>query len=133
MLKIMLLTFGVLLSTVSFADNKIACNANGNQLEMNACAEDEFVLADKELNSAYQSLVKKEANEAHFIKKLKVAQNAWIKFRDTELDALFACSEPRPTQCWGSAYLVSFLNRKTELTRDRTKQLKRMLTEGRGQ
>lgn len=125
--------FVSLFATPSFAADSIRCNANGTQIELNACARDEFDKADKELNQVYQQLIKKEAKDALFISKLRNAQKAWIGFRDAELEARFACAEKAPNHCWGSMYPMSYFYRKAELTRDRTRQLQQMLKEGYGQ
>jgi len=122
-----------LVPIASWADDEIKCNDSGNQLELNACASDNFAKADKELNQAYQSLIKKEAGDPLFISKLRLAQKAWLAFRDADLEARFACSENDVRACWGSMYPMSFLFRQAELTRERTRQLQQILKDGRGQ
>ena len=122
-----------LLACTSWADPVVPCNAGGNQLGLNACASKDFENADAELNSAYRRLLKKMADDPLFIKKLRVAQNAWIAFRDADLDARFSCSEGDAHQCWGSMYPMSFLSRKAELTRERTRHLQQILRDGSGQ
>lgn len=122
-----------LVHIASCAGDEIKCNDGGNQLELNACANDAFVKADKELNQTYQSLIKKEANDLLFINKLRFAQKAWLAFRDADLEARFACSEDNVRICWGSMYPMSFLYRKAELTRERTKHLQQILKDGRGE
>lgn len=115
----------------SYADD-VKCNEAGGQLELNACARDDFEKADKELNRTYQALIKKEADDPLFIHKLRVAQKAWIVFRDADLEAYFACSESDVRICFGSMYPMLFLSRKAALTHERTKHLKQILKEGRG-
>lgn len=129
----------VLFATIAFASiasqasEQIKCNPSGSQIEMNECAFEDFSKADKELNRTYQSVLKKEANDPLFIGKLRLAQQAWVAFRDAELEARFSCAERDVKLCWGSMY-PSLLNyRKAELTRERTKQLKQILKEGLGQ
>lgn len=106
------------------------CDPAGNQMEMNICAEDEFKKADAELNKVYNTLLQKEKSDLLFIKKLRESQKAWIKFRDTELDATFAC-ENSALVCWGSMYPMCYHTYKTKMTMDRTSRLKKYLTEGR--
>jgi uncharacterized protein YecT (DUF1311 family) len=132
MLRICFLALGMLLSITSHATDGIKCNPNGNQLEMNVCASEDFAKADKELNSTYQSLLQKEKNNPLFIRKLRLAQKAWLAFRDADLEAAFACAEPDVRICWGSMYPMSFLIRKTELTQERTMHLKQMLEDPSG-
>lgn len=133
MIRLVLLTLFALVSIVSWAGDEVKCNKSGNQLELNACASDDFNKAEKELNQVYQSLIRKEADDPLFISKLRLAQKAWLAFRDADLDARFACSEDDVRICWGSMYTMSFLSRKAELTRERTMQLKQILKNGRGE
>lgn len=122
-----------LFAQVSLAEMPVKCNAAGNQLELNVCAKDDFEKANAELNRTYQALLKQMVNDPMFIKKLRVAQNAWIAFRDADLDARFSCAEDDVRQCWGSMYPMSFLARKAELTKERTRQLQEILKDGIGQ
>ena len=122
------------ISVVSFAQDEIKCNDGGNQQELEACARDDFNKADKEMNKAYQALLKKEANDLLFVSKLHVAQKAWLAFLKADLDAQFACpKEESKLVCWGSMYPMSHFSRKAELTRERTKHLQRFLKEGHGE
>jgi uncharacterized protein YecT (DUF1311 family) len=133
MLRSVLLTIIICAPIASLADDQIKCNPSGSQLEMNQCAFDDFSKADKELNRTYQSLLKKEADDQLFISKLRLAQKAWMAFRDAELEARFACAERDVKLCWGSVYPTLVYSRNAELTRERTKQLKQIMKEGVGQ
>ena len=133
MLRIVLLILFALVPIASWAGDEIKCNEGGTQLELNACTSDDFAKADKELNQTYQSLIKKEADNPLFISKLRLAQKAWLAFRDADLEASFACAEDDKRICWGSMYPMSFLFRKAELTRERTKHLKQILKDGLGE
>jgi len=132
MFRVIFLTLITFFPLASWADDGIKCNKDGNQAELNVCASDDFSVADKELNQTYQALIKKEAADTLFISKLRIAQKAWLAFRDAELEARFACAEGGVNVCWGSMYMMSFLYRKAELTRERTKHLQQMLDDGRG-
>jgi uncharacterized protein YecT (DUF1311 family) len=60
------------------------CTDAGTQVEMNDCAGKEYKTADAALNRVYQQLVAKlEAEEKT---QLKMAQTAWIKYRDTNCE-----------------------------------------------
>jgi len=108
------------------------CNPSGNQAELNACAADDFNKADRELNTTWQALLRKEADDKVFIAKLRAAQKAWLAFRDAELEAHFACKDEDSRVCWGSMEAMSFMMRKKDLTQQRTKMLKDMLEHGHG-
>ena len=123
----------MLFPIASRANDEIKCNPTGNQLELNACAYDDFAKADKELNQVYQSLIKKEGKDSLFIRKLRLAQKAWLAFRDADLQARFACAKDNVRICWGSMYPMSFLFRKSELKREITMHLNQMFEEGRGE
>ena len=131
MRRLIFLNLLVLTSITSLAE-EMKCDSGGNQLQMNACARDDFAKADKELNQIYQSLIKKEADDPLFVRKLRIAQKSWLAFRDADLESVFACSDNDVRICWGSMYPMSFLSRKAELTRERAKNLQRILKDGRG-
>ena len=131
MLRAIFLSFIFFVATAAWASDDIKCNPDGNQLELNACALDDFTKADDELNRTYQALIKSEADEKLFINKLRLAQKAWLAFRDADLEARFACAEEDPRFCWGSMYPMLFLLRKAELTRERTRHLQQLLVDGR--
>ena len=107
------------------------CSSPETQMEMNTCATENFKSADEELNQTYQALLKKSATDPAFIQKLLEAQRAWIKFRDLELEAMYACKEENARLCWGSMMPLCYLGYKTKMTRERTDRLKQYLSPGR--
>lgn len=66
----------------------------GIQPEMNACAYEAFQSADKQLNILYKKrMTQLETHEKEYpgefkpiIQKLKLAQTAWLKFRDADCE-----------------------------------------------
>jgi len=133
MFRSILVAFIMFVPITSLAGDEIKCNEEGTQIELNACARDAFEKADKELNRTYQALIKKEAENQLFVSKLKLAQKAWIVFRDADLEARFACAENDIGLCWGSQYPTLYYDRKAKLTRERTKHLQQILKAGVGQ
>ncbi len=115
------------------ATDDVECNEDGTQIELNACAAEEFEKADKELNEVYAALLKEKSKDHFFVAKMRVAQRAWIAFRDAELEAIFACDDPNPRECWGSMYPMSYSSAKAGLTRERTEALHKQLQEARDQ
>ena len=109
-----------LLSSSAFA---FECNLEGNQAELNQCAYDDFLTADDALNDVYQKLIKKSKGDKTYIKQLRQAQRAWIKFRDAELDAMFSCAEEDIKLCWGSMVGMLYPSAKADLTEERTKKI----------
>lgn len=131
MFRSLSMAFLILCSFSAFADT-VKCNAESNQMELNACAQQDFEAADKALNQTYKALVKAYAEDKLFLKNLKTAQRAWIAFRDAELEARFTCADGDLRSCWGTMYAQTFMSRKAELTQARTAQLKEMLEDGIG-
>lgn len=128
MLKIFSAIILLLISISVFAaEEATKCNPAGYQLELNACARDDFVNADKALNETYQALIQKGSGDGSFVSKLRQSQKAWLAFRDADIEAQFACNEDNERICWGSMYPMSLLSRKAQLTYTRTKQLQEIL------
>lgn len=122
----------IILALCLFASPALAleCNTSGNQMEMNQCALDDFNVADKQLNTVWKALIKENKDNAAYIKQLRVAQRAWIGFRDAEVAAMFACEDENMRICWGSMYPLLYHGVMTELTEQRTKRLKMYLKHG---
>jgi uncharacterized protein YecT (DUF1311 family) len=87
-----------------------------SQAEMNVQAQKDYAKADAELNRAYAKLVK--TLDAKSKVRLKTAQVAWLKFRDAESN--FHASR----FAGGSIQPLEFSETRTELTEQRTKQLR---------
>ena len=92
------------------------------QSELNDQANQNFLKADKELNSVYQKILKEYKSDTAFIKNLKAAQKIWIQFRDAELNMKFPSVKE-----YGSVFPVCWFMYKEQLTRQRIKILKEWL------
>lgn len=130
--RLALLIFIALIVAASRADDGIKCDPGGNQNEINSCAVEEYIKADAELNRIFKAVINKEKSDKLFISKLRIAQKAWIAFRDADLNAQFACINEDIRLCWGSMYVMLLHTRKTELTRERIKYFRQILDDGRG-
>lgn len=111
-----LFAFLLLSSSYLFA---IDCNNAYSTVEMNECASQDYEYVDKQLNLVYKRLMSKLDSVGK--EKLKSAQLAWLKFRDTqaELDAdLFRD---------GTGSTVLFLSSKTSSTQKRVEELQAYL------
>ena len=62
------------------ADDATRCNRNGNQMELNACAAQDFKASDAKLNTRYKSAMAALSPDAQ--KALRDEQRAWLKQRD---------------------------------------------------
>lgn len=102
----------ILISVVIFAQT---------QVEMNIDSYNQYVKTDKELNLVYNQILKKYKSDPSFIKKLKISQNYWIKFRDAEIEAKFP--ETDKLLNYGSIYPVCVNTFAEEKTKTRIKEL----------
>lgn len=90
-----------------------------SQAEMNAEAYRDFQAADKKMNVAYTGLMKAlPDDEAR--QKLKAAQIAWLKYRDTQAELEADSSRG------GSIVPLEIATAKTALTEARTAELKKL-------
>jgi uncharacterized protein YecT (DUF1311 family) len=106
------------------ADDEPKCKENGNQLELNACAFDEFTASDKQMNAVYREILKKYADEPLFIEKLKIAQRLWLQLCGAETEARFPVApNENPREVWGSDEPMDVQLYMAELTRERIKHL----------
>ncbi|WP_237055042.1 lysozyme inhibitor LprI family protein [Marilutibacter chinensis] len=102
-----------------------ACNPDGTQQEMNACAFDEYAAADAELNRVYRAVLASRAGDAVFAERLRAAQRLWIRLRDADLDAEFPIAEGEdPRIEYGSIYPLERAAAMTRMTRERTRYLR---------
>jgi uncharacterized protein YecT (DUF1311 family) len=95
------------------------------QADLNKSACDEYQRKDTELNKSYLQILNIYKDDAKFIEKLKLAQRAWIAFRDAELSALFPAEDTQAE--YGSIYPVCRCQTLSELTSARTAQLRRWI------
>jgi uncharacterized protein YecT (DUF1311 family) len=94
---------------------------------MTTCATEGLKKADAELNLVYRQLLKKYAARKNFISKLKLAEEAWVKFRDAHIESLYSESEEDQMRAEGSVYPMCKAMELTRLTVERTTALKNML------
>lgn len=107
------------------APDVIGCNPDGVQIELNACARDEFERADAELNAAWKALLAALDSQPAAVKQARAAQRAWLAFRDAEVEAHFPLEDGEdPHVMYGSMYPMSRHGVMTTLTRQRTEQLR---------
>lgn len=115
-------------SAVTITD--IACNPEGAQIEMNACAAEDYAAADAELNAVWKELLASLADDPVAVTRLRAAQRAWIAFRDAELAARLPVPDGEaPQVVHGSMYHLLSYSVLAELTRERTAQLRLQLEE----
>jgi uncharacterized protein YecT (DUF1311 family) len=80
---------------LALADDKVDCANPQVQIEMNYCAEQDYLAADKQLNDAYKQAMAAMKNIDSYLEPdqrdaadaLKKAQREWIPFRDDACQA----------------------------------------------
>ena len=109
----------LLLSGISIAGQKPKddpCPNAQSQLEMNQCAGNAYKAADGELNQVYRKLV--AMLDAEDKAQLKVAQTAWLKYRDAH------CEFVGDQYKGGSIRPMIYAFCLADVTRNRTTELK---------
>lgn len=94
-----------------------------SQMEMNAEAAADYEKADRRLNAVYAKVQKQLDAEGRA--KLRIAQRAWVEFRDAEAQ-LHADTEARG----GSMAPLILFGTMTRLTEERIAQLEEFLRSG---
>ncbi len=107
------------------------CVTQRNTVEMEQCGKTQFAQAEKELNQAYQVLLKKlslpdEADLKYSLvkKQLVTAQRAWLTFRENDCKAL------ETYNAGGSIRSIAYLNCMVNHTEERTKDLQEFIPGG---
>jgi uncharacterized protein YecT (DUF1311 family) len=95
------------------------------QTDLNKSACDEYQQKDTELNKTYLQVLNLYKDDVAFIQKLKLAQRTWVAFRDAQLAALFPAANTQVE--YGSIYPVCRCQTLSELTAQRTAQLRRWI------
>ena len=112
------------------SDGGIECNQDGAQIEMNACAHQEYEAADAALNAAWKQLIAALEGQDAALREARAAQRAWLKFRDAEVNAHFPLDEGEdPHVMYGSMYPMSYSGLMTTLTQQRTEHLRARIEE----
>ncbi|MBI1929685.1 DUF1311 domain-containing protein [Candidatus Poribacteria bacterium] len=90
---------------------------------LDAC--EEFQKTDAELNKMYKQILDVYKDNTLFINKLKIAQRAWINFRDAHVESLYPGDDK--LLLYGSVYPMCRCIVLNTLTRQRIEQLQQWL------
>lgn len=82
--------------------------------------------ADAEMNRLYRQVLNSYKSDAVFTRKLKIAQQAWIQFRDAHLESLYP--KQNKLSAYGSAHPMCRCLVLADLTDERAKELKKWVT-----
>lgn len=111
----------------AFSDSTTCMNRTYTQLEMNQCAQIIQKNADDELETLYRDITERHQHDPVFIKKLAIAQRAWMTYRDTQMDMIYPHSDE--PGYYGSAFPMCSGLKWAELTKERIHTLKQWLEE----
>lgn len=95
------------------------------QQDTNQCAASQLTAADDEMDRLYRAILDQYKDDQGFLSKLQAAQQAWLAFRNAELEARFPAPDKQSE--YGSVYPMCsslFLVRRT---RERIAQLREWL------
>ena len=81
--------------------------------------------ADALLNKSYNQVLSEYKTNAAFIRKLRIAQRAWIAYRDAQLEALYPASNKRAE--YGSVFPMCRCSALAALTTQRADELKKWI------
>src|SRR5216684_1504139 len=114
------LCFGQQLDTFSDCQKKAS-----SQPDLQVCADNESRQEEAAMERTYQQLLEKAKSDPVAEKKIRTAQQSWLAFRDAQLEAMYPHEDKQGE--YGTAYPMCALFLKTELTRQRTEMLSKML------
>lgn len=97
------------------------CINPGSNIEWKECAYNAYQAADRRLNQVYRNLYNRVSGNER--QELIKAEQAWIKFRDTN------CSFEVYSSRQGSGYSGFLSNCLERMTKERTKQLEKYIRE----
>jgi uncharacterized protein YecT (DUF1311 family) len=120
------LGFGMLLLPGHLcAQGTDACLSKNTQAEMSSCEIVHYTKAEANLNLVYKQLLAKYQSRTNFVQKLRRAQEAWVKFRDADVDSFYF--ERDKLRAYGSVYPMCKAIELIQLTIERTKELRLIL------
>src|SRR6266487_2511420 len=94
---------GCSMSLAQYSEQYDKCIDKANtQVAMHACARDEAVRVDNELNNIYQRLLSAAENQSAAVEKIRIAERAWIAYRNAYIDAMYP--EKNKLAAYGSKF-----------------------------
>jgi uncharacterized protein YecT (DUF1311 family) len=103
-----------------------ACNQKAKtQAEMNACANEEAMHVDAELNAVYRKILSEASTQPEAIAKIKAAESAWITYRDAYMDAMYPAKDKQGE--YGSNYPLEADLLRARLTKQHLVDLRQLL------
>lgn len=116
MKRIILVAATLLFSIHAWADD---CGSKATQTDLNICSDNKYKEADKKLNEAYNTAMKRAPDATKVL--LKTAQQKWIALRDADCELISSGTEG------GSVQPMIRLDCQTDKTVERTAWLESLL------
>ena len=114
-----------LLPVLAFAQSKNPCDAASSVIQVRECAQKNFAKKDRQLNLAYQAVLKQldtyRDNGPATKKLLNVSQRRWVEFRDAD------CAAQQHLYQGGSVAPEVYMDCMTQHTEQRIKELSPVL------
>jgi uncharacterized protein YecT (DUF1311 family) len=123
--RVILCIFVLAVARNASAQKSDPCFSKHTQSEMNSCEFAQYAKVDAELNSVYRKLIAKYKSDDEFVKKLRIAQESWLKFRNDDLASLYY--QENIPGAYGSVHPMCKALDLIRLTDERVKELKEML------
>src|SRR5262249_50821414 len=119
----------LMIAGTAFAQESAGCKSWGDkassQQELNVCAGEEAARADAKLNEVYRKLLLAAGRRSGTVQKIKIAQRAWIAYRDAYLAASFPAVNKQAE--YGSMYPMESHLLSAKLTQRQTVALEELL------
>ena len=93
------------------------------QSKMNETENDKLIKSEKRMATVLKQINVLYADSPVFLKKLRISQTCWEKFRDAHLDALYPDLNNNTLQEYGSVFPMAYAMEKRNLTEQRIKEL----------
>ena len=117
---------GISIGVAQNSQKLVECLQTANtQLAIHMCASEEARRADEQLSAVYQKVLSAVAGQPAFIEKIRVAERAWIVYRDAYMEAMYPAKDKLNT--YGSIYTTNVNLLRAELTQRQIAAVKKLL------
>jgi len=94
-------------------------------MAMHACARDEALRVDTELNDIYRRLLSAAGNQSAAVEKIRAAERAWIAYRNAYIDAMYSAKDKQAA--YGSKFPMEADLLRAKLSQQQIAALKDLL------
>lgn len=116
--------FFALLFSIGVTQAKADCLGVA-QVELNVCSYTNLQKSEVMLNQTFHAAIAHHKDDTVLIKKLELAQESWLKWREAEVEAIFP--EENKTENYGSVYPQCDADIRQEMNTNRILQLRQWI------